>query len=223
MDGKEAGVDTELEKQIRSDLSYLRASWTKKEFLDDDVLRRDSVILRRFLVDGGAGLLPGYRRRLGRKGPIEVRAIDLKPALEGLDRQQIDFASAGGAEHNGTVVHSAFVCRAVLTPEQIKARYERGETYRNMSITRYLDSSCLVVRGVSVSRRNIVQYIANRRGGVHFDPTRDRLAPQGEDQFKALDQAMVEWSLADKNTVYFELLSIGQGLVASPQVAEFLD
>ena len=44
--------------------------------------------------------------------------------------------------------------------------------------------------GRSVSRRNVIQYVANRVGGVHFDDTRDRLRPEVEAQFVAMDRAM---------------------------------
>lgn len=214
--------DPEFARQLNSDLLYLCRSWQEGEFLEDDTLRRDSGILRRLLVDGGAGLLPNYRRQLGRKGPLELEAIDLKRMIEGLDRQAIAWAAAGGATHNGLMVSSVLYYRRAMTDEQMKARYEAGEAKRMMPVARYLDSTCIIFEGASVSRRNVVQFIANRLGGVHFDPTRDRSGAVVEAQFKALDEVMKRASLAEKNAVYFELLGIGQALVASPQVQEFM-
>lgn len=215
-------MGSELGRQIKSDLRYLQSTWNQAE-IDDDFLRRDSVILRRLVIDGGGGILRTYRKQLGHKGDVKVEAVDLKAHLEGLERGRVALASAGGASHHGMTVSGAFEYRAVLTDDQIKARYERGLPTRRMGLTKFLDSTCLVVGGKSVSRRNVIQYIANRVGGVHFDETRDRLKPEVEAHFVAMDEAMDTFSLADKRCVYFELLAIGQAVVASPDVAEMLE
>jgi hypothetical protein len=215
-------MQSEMGRQIGSDLKYLQSTWNQEE-VDDDFLRRDSVILRRLGVDGGGGILRTYRKELGHKGDIKVEAVDLKRQLEGLDRSLVEFASAGGASHHGAMVAGALKYRAVFTDEQIRARYQRGLQMRKMGLTRFLNGTCLVLNGRSVSRRNVIQYVANRVGGVHFDVTRDRLGPEVEAQFVAMDRAMETFNVADKRCVYFELLAIGQILVASPDVAELLE
>lgn len=108
--------------------------------------------------------------------------------------------------------------RAAMSEEQIKARSERGLQERTWALIHYLDSPCIVFAGQSVSRRELIQYIANRKGGVHFDETRDRLPPEVEARFVALDGFIYTVQLADKDAVYFELLAIGQAIVAAPEV-----
>jgi hypothetical protein len=107
---REGAVDTELGLQIRSDLVYLQEAWNQTE-IDDDFLPRDSGILRRLLIDGGGGILRTYRRELGHRGDLKVMAVDLKAQLQGLDRSQVQFATAGGATHKGMTVSWAFICR----------------------------------------------------------------------------------------------------------------
>ena len=124
-------MQSEIGRQIRSDLKYLQSTWNQRE-VDDDFLRRDSVILRRLAVDGGGGILRTYRKELGHKGDIKVEAVDLKRQLEGLDRSLIEFASAGGASHHGLMVAGTLQSRGAVTDEQMRAQYQRGLQRREM-------------------------------------------------------------------------------------------
>ena len=65
--------------------------------------------------------------------------------------------------------------------------------------------------------------MVNRVGGVHFDDTRDRLRTEVEAQLVAMDRAMETVNVANKQCIYFELLAIGQILVAKPDVAKLLE
>jgi hypothetical protein len=119
------------------------------------------------------------------------------------------------------MVFGAFQYNAVLSDAQILARHRAMKSSeRAMPVAPYLDGTCMVFEGVSISRRNVIEYVANRVGGVHFDPSRDGSRVAVEAQFKALDQARSQVELASMDGVYFELLSIGQALLASPEVAE---
>jgi hypothetical protein len=184
----------------------------------DNFRRRDSATLRRLVVDGGQGILRVYRKSLCLKGDVRVTGVDLKARIDGLDRSLIHFATAGGAQHNGTMVAAGMAYRGAMSQDQIKARYERGPQERTWALINYLNSPCIVFAGQSVSRRELIQYIANRNGGVHFDETRDRLRPQVEARFVALDGFIDTVQLAEKDAGYFELLAIGQAIVAAPEV-----
>lgn len=212
----------ELEQQIASDLKYLHSTWNLPD-VDDDFLRRDSAILRRLLIDGGAGVLRTYRKQAGHKGDVKVEAVDLKAQLEGISRDAIRFASAGGATFQGTTVWGAAEYNVNLTPEQVAQRHKRGVITKTMGLSRYLDSTCLVVGGTSVSRRNLIQYMANRFGGVHYDDSREHSNEATATQFKALDVAMEEYVIANKRAVFFELLAIGQTLVKSPDLKNLME
>jgi hypothetical protein len=55
--------------------------------------------------------------------------------------------------------------------------------------------------------------ILNKLGGTHFDATRKK----GEEAYAMLDSVMKgKFEVLEKRAVYFELLSIGQAVAASP-------
>jgi hypothetical protein len=209
----------ELKAQIIDDLKYLRETWNQ-DVIDDNFLRRDSTILRRLLIDGGGGLLRRYRKQMGARGDVRVEAVDLNEQLVGLDAAFIKFASAGGARHSGMQVAGGMMYGAAMSEETIRARDERGLTFRDIPLSRYLDSPCLVIEGTKIRRRDVIQYIANKKGGVHYDTGRDRARDKA---FQALDRFFGTTQIADKEAVYFELLAIGQALVAAPEIAAILD
>jgi hypothetical protein len=205
-----------LAAQVKDDLRYLHATWTQHT-IDDNFLRRDSATLRRLLTDGG-GILGAYRRELGLKGEIRVEALDLMAHLRGLNQGLIQFASAGGARHGGMEVRGTLMYLDVMPPELVKQRYQHGIQMKSMSLQQYLDSPCLLIRGTVVRRRDLIQYVANKKGGVHYDPKRNASAKA----FLALDSLSGRVRIADKEAMYFELLAIGQTLVASPDVVPLL-
>jgi hypothetical protein len=68
-----------------------------------------------------------------------------------------------------------------------------------------------VVEGEVFRRREIIQYVANKLGGAHYDERRD-------ERERLLDYAQEAYKVADKKPIYFELLSTGQKLVRSPDI-----
>jgi hypothetical protein len=166
------------------------------------------------LTDGG-GLLRTYRPELGIKEEIQVEAIDLMAQLQGLDESLVEFASAGGATHNGMGVAGALMYRAAMPPELIKARYDLGLQLKTMTLQQYLERPCLLIRGTKVSRRDLIRYVSNKKGGVHYDRKR---SGSNDSAFLALDTFVERVRIADKEAIYFELLAIGQTVVRSAQL-----
>ncbi|QNN54599.1 hypothetical protein [Nocardioides mesophilus] len=217
-------MTSELGRLVVSDLRYLQRQWSSVDRLEEDNLRRDSATLRRLLIDNGNGLLTNYWKSLGHKGQIKVTTVDMRAYLEGVDLKALQFAGAGGARNGGAQVSATLVSSKVLTEEEIRNRYERatdGPPTRTSTLSTFLDSTGIRVAGVAVSRRNIIQFVGNRLGGVHFDETRGHAKAHVAEQFAALDSA-VEMKVADLNAIYFELLSIGQSVLDSEQVQELM-
>ena len=96
-----------------------------------------------------------------------------------------------------------------------------GPPEQTWALARYLREPCAVVDGKAISRQHLIQYISNKLGGIHWDPSRQENKTK-ESAFVALDSLASRANLAGKNPVYFELLAIGQCLVKSPQVAALL-
>jgi hypothetical protein len=81
-------------------------------------------------------------------------------------------------------------------------------------MSNWLASTCMRVGSVSVTRRDVIQFVANKLGGVHLDSKREAAHPG----YRALDQARQALQLGDLDAVYAELAAIGQQLANSPEV-----
>jgi hypothetical protein len=219
--------ECELLETTLEDLRHI-ANETQPE-CDDHQLRRVSVQLRRLLVDG-AYVHAWKLLRLEPKSPTVVafrlRADDLQPG---------DFAVAGGGQISGVSVGNAkFMPGRALSPEEIKALYERekNDIAFKFSLSEYKDSCAAHVAGRKISRRQLVQYIANKKGGAHLDHKRKK----DEEAYSALDSALAnpiifggrpaqsgQPAVPGKNAIYLELLSIGQFLIQSPDTKRFME
>ena len=79
--------------------------------------------------------------------------------------------------------------------------------------------TCAMWRGVEVSREDLIKYVANKLGGVHYDPSRGgRLRLK----FIALDMVRKKSKLMHLDGVYFEFLATARHLVDSPSIANLL-
>lgn len=208
-------MDSELEQVVREDLQFLTESWQTD--LSDSYLRRDSAVLRRLLIDNGHGLLPRYWQALGRPGKHpRVEATLFHDNLGGAERDDIECAFAGKVHYGHGTLFSF-----------IEARSSSGATepqgpqsvQKVLKLPRFLDSTVLIVEGTRVRRRDVISYIANRKGGVHLDSGRDRAQDKA---VAALDATSGKYELIGKDIVYLALLSIGQNLITTPDVAALL-
>ncbi len=207
------GVPSLLQTVV-ADLRRLESSWNG-DSIDETILRQESGILRRLLVDG---TLRRLIKQVNHREP-QIEAVDLMALIGGVDRRLVAFASAGGGTYNNMTVEGTYIYRAAMTPEQIKQRYERSNPTRFIGLGKYLDNPCLLIEGTSIKRSQLIQYFANKLGGVHFDERRN---PAKEKAFIMLDSFLGKASIADTDAIHFELLSMGQALLKSPQIQELL-
>jgi len=81
-----------------------------------------------------------------------------------------------------------------------------------------------VIEGILINREEVIKYVSNKLGGAHYDSSRKpRASSRGvslEEKYALLDSARNSTMLADKNAIYYELLSIGQRLVNSKDVQQ---
>jgi hypothetical protein len=75
-----------------------------------------------------------------------------------------------------------------------------------------------IISRLKINREEVIKYITNKRGGAHFDSSRNISTGDSEKKYSLLDNIHMSTSIADKNAVYYELLSIGQRLIASHDV-----
>jgi hypothetical protein len=200
--------DAELLAMVKSDLAFLEDKWDQS--IDEQSLRRSSTVLRNLLVYDGFGKA---WRLDGRRGEPQIEAVDLNRALAGLLLPKVAFATAGGALSQGMEIAAALVYLDAMSPEVIKERFAMGPEppRRQFKLSEFLASAAVVVDGVPVNRRNVIQYVANKLGGAHFDVSRK----EDEEAYGLLDRVINTFEVAERRSVYFELLSIGQALAGS--------
>jgi hypothetical protein len=223
--------DYDLVEKMVEDLTYLRDEWAGS--IADAALRRGSTTLRRLLVNGDYGKawrLVGFRRE------PRLDALDLAAEIRGYGRHPIVWAQAGGAEtQNGIHVGMVVIAEGSLTPEEAAAQNRTGTHERSYALTEYLNSPSFQARltrhqstgpapyPITVSRRKVILYVANKKGGAHHDAAREAT----DDEFLLLDQISeggyrVVDSNVDRNAVYYELLSIGQAVGRSQHAQMFI-
>jgi hypothetical protein len=201
---------------VLEDLQHLGRAWN--DSVDDSVLRRDSTILRRLLIDGD---LNEAWKMLGFKQKIFVFAPRAEYFLETKESHKINFILSGGGLYQGIFAALAIHNKgkeAVTLPSHI------NPIEHKFTLSEFLDSVSIFVENTKISRRELIQYVANKLGGVHIDFSRKgRLAQKFETLDRNIDRFKFEGKLAlrGKNTVYFELLSIGQLLSNSKDIKQF--
>ena len=202
---------SDLEESVRSDLEHLATSWIQPQ--GEAAVRRDSAVLRRLLLDG-SGTLRRYRQQLRLKGDPKIRAIDLMAAIPG-DWSTVILAAAGGAQVGGVVIQ-LIETRSAPPPEPPSVTFPT----KLYPLSNFLMTPCMIVAGHPVNRKEVIQYVANKLGGVHLDTSRkaDEIA------YKALDEHRGEFSVLNSeiDLLYYELLAIGQHLLRSDDISSLV-
>lgn len=209
-------IDNELIKIVFEDLHYLMDEWTQD--IDDASLRRASPVLRSLLID---------HQLMKVANMLNEKVNVLLPLISKYDNDFNDpslvYYQAGGAKYKGIEVQSLVRLNRIKSQEDIKEEFEKQKKYygQNYSIklTKFMKQASFVINGIKINREEVVKYIANKRGGVHFDSSR-KTDKSGsgkslENKFILLDGIHNGTIVANKNAVYYELLSIGQRLVGS--------
>jgi hypothetical protein len=212
-------MDIELARLVSEDLEFLFNEWNQD--IDDASLRRSSPVLRSLLVEGQLG---NISHQAGKE--IRILAPAICRLITEAELKHKNYYQAGGAKYKGMQVQSTSMVNRALSPEEIKADYERtkdvmGKSYP-VKLSVFLKQTSFVVDGVLINREEVIKYVANKLGGAHYDSARLNSTPKGgpslEDKYALLDKARVEIQVAGKNAIYYELLSIGQRIVNSRDV-----
>ena len=204
-------MDRELQI-VLEDLDFLGSEWDQD--VSDESLRRSSPVLRRFLVEGQ--LLKSWHN-VGLSGQPEVLAPSLNKHLAVCPLNTVRYATAGGADYQGMTIALLFETDEASTPMQRQKISALGPPEIRQTLTEFTDSACVIVEGTLISRLELVKYVVNKLGGAHYDSKREK------DYQRLLDYVGRTRTVAGKNAVYFELLSIGQTLVKSSDIGKLRD
>ncbi|MGE5607606.1 MAG: hypothetical protein ACM3YE_18175 [Bacteroidota bacterium] len=214
-------ADIYLIKPVYENLLYLRETW--RGYANDAILRISSNVLRVLLVDdcyGKAWRLIGFDKQ------PRVMAVDSDAVIFGKGQEypleKIDIAVAGGASYGCRTSTYGFRQGTFITDP--KKNFfditEMNQNYREYFLSEFLESTSLVVDGVKLNRREVIQYVCNKLGGTHIDSNRKKDAK--EQKFVKLDNRPA-FNLQYKDFLFFELLSIGQTIGASSDAEKFIN
>jgi hypothetical protein len=178
------GAEVERLVTIAGDLDFLRAL-PPDRLLSHTEVRLAAGILRRLLIDNQLGALLGSV--VGERPVLSVQAVDIDTPLAQWPPAWIKYAFAGGATVSGA--HHTGMLLGVI-PKAEHEPYGSVEAFleanplpmqgapRRMSVADFLASTSAAIATneqglVVISRKMVLQYVANRKGGVHFDPHRN--------------------------------------------------
>jgi hypothetical protein len=165
---------------------------------DEAILRAASGPLRALLVEG---LLIRAWKLIGIGGPITLRAQCIVSS-EGSDV----VAYCGGADMLPNI--SFAVGRNARTAE------------KSLNLQDYLNSTRIRVGETEVSTKVLIQYVANTRGGAHYESGSKR-KPEYE-LLADLESGKIPGPairINNRNPLHHEILSIAQAILRSPEVS----
>lgn len=216
-------IDLELIKVVFQDLDYLIIELNK--VIDDANLRRISPVLRRLLIHQE---LAEACNMLG----INVKIYAPRNA-EKINELNLDFTTfqSGGAKFKGFQADNIFFKAGEYINDKGKVmeifnEFKKLNTEKvPLSVDEFLNQISFIIDKVKISRADVIKYVANKLGGTHYDKSRKLNSKKANinKKFILLDSIRNKIKLVDKETIYYEFLSIGQFVINSPDVKRFVE
>ena len=187
---------------------YLR-NWRDNPPLEE--VRRGSVILCRLLVD--RDLVRAWQAA-GFSGEPLIAAIDLAAVVAARGGGVPEFALAGAAAYNRPGSDAADAVGGS------KAAAAPGLAFRHYSLSQYLESPSVFLRGTVISRRDIVRYMAHLAAEPRDDAAKIR--KQDRDMAERMGRLDGRANAYRQDAFLLELISIGQTLTQTPDVEKLV-
>jgi hypothetical protein len=205
-------------KVVYEDLRFLTDNWN--ESIDDVSIRVTSAILRKLLNEC---LLNKVANHFGIKIKLLVSSSEIDFLNNLALYKPIYLYVSGGAKLNAGTMSEILHHGAKMTPQQIQQDNKRREKFKDketpIKLTEFLEKPCIIIEDKCISRYEYINYICNKWGGVHVDIKRQ----PDEKNFLLLDKIENRCKFLDKEILNFELLSIGQRLVAAEDVKMLIE
>jgi len=166
---------------------------------DDEKIREGSLALRRLLVDRN---LQQAASQLDCS--LQISVPDNYPRADHPAFKNCDMWYGGTAQNKGMTV-AGMVFSTDLKSENPPIPNPEGAK-RKIKLNAYLSLPSIASNGIVCTNEDVIKYIANKRGGVHFDSTRKG---KRKDKNLAMDASGV-FQIAEKESVFLCLLGIGQ-------------
>ena len=215
----------EVCRLVRDDLVFLRSLNYSRPSRTE--IRVASSILRRLLHEG---MYFGAWRIAELEEEPRISAVDLQGVVSGIELRYIHYAYAGGAKTEGAH-HKGYVLLVIPRAEaeaegqdvvlrRVQQRIKPGVT-RTFLLQEFCVSPAVISGGASVSRVDVVRYVANKLGGVHWDNQRGGWTDPVGSRHRLLDeQHLVVGRLP---AALYEVISIAQCIAASEDTSRYID
>jgi hypothetical protein len=203
-------------KVLSEDLEYLAKEWNKQD-ISESGIRITSNLLRRLLIDNllNNKCLRFINQELGIK---KIRIMDY-PFHGNVSDQEFYFH--GGAINKNIEIAQVKIHSRALSASELSSSYKHSKKNfikEPIELDKYLNSTVIVIKGVSINRAQLIKFVCNKDGGVHFDSKRD--TKKSEDKvFELIDEfSDLNFKIGEMNPFYRELLNLGQKLTLSPDI-----
>ena len=200
---------------VVEDLEYLR-QWGPE--ITDAEIRRGSAVLRRLLVEDAYGQA---WRFVGKQKQPTLVAVDISPIAAPEIIGNVVYAIAAGANFRGINIACMVLNKGSkpvgdLGPPITEDGFP-GE--REFALSEFLSSPSGAVASRTFSRREVIKYIANVRGGVHLGQSDRKLEKKLVARLGKIERKL---SINTTDGLLVELVAIGQALARAADTEEFL-
>jgi hypothetical protein len=203
---------------VAEDLRYLENDFGPD--INDDEIRRGSAILRRLLVENVYGRA---WRSVGFEKEPRLLAVDLLSLIGPIPHNDVVIALAGGAEYRGIQIAGFCLSKKSSSSGPVKDQTPPSNKLpgeREYGMSEFLGSAAGIAAGIFVTRREVIKYIANIKGGVHLD-SKQRKAE--EKLVARVSKIEKKFRIYRTDALLVELLAIGQALGRSDDTQRFLE
>jgi hypothetical protein len=187
---------------VHEELCYYQFEW--KHDMSDAAVRRGSSSMRTLMWENK---LQNAWKAVGFSAQPRVMSPTLAKYLESFDPKRLSFAQAGGALSHSVSMQGSVVLSPVRGIQEMQEIGRLGPPGQQlMKWTEFRDCVCLVVKGLTITRAEVVWYVANKLGGAHWDDRRDD-SKELESKCLSMDRLRAQIQVASRDPVLYELMS----------------
>lgn len=218
-------MSTSLAKMLEDDLELLSRQLSSDGPLPLSNIRvTASVVCRKWLIERNLARLFHELR-----AHPTLLALDTSEHVSVINKNgRFNFYTSGGVSIDGRPLNSIYAHRD-QRPPHINSLLAVPKL-KHYTVSKFLSRKCTYIEGVWITSEDVIRYVANKEGGVHFDTKRDKFVERSIDRAKEAlwigsdvpdpwpDQLEVFLQVrkptgAAWNCTHIEMLSVAQGLL----------
>lgn len=204
---------------VAEDLEYLRDEWGPDTVAP--AIRRGSATLRRLLVEDAYG---GAWRAVGFVGQPTLVAVELEKFVRDDQLPLVDIAMAWGARMGGAFMAAPLIFGVQTDVDKSRVNEPLSkEGYpgeRVYTLSEFLGSASGIMKGKSITRRDVIKYVANVRGGVHLSQKRKAAE---RDLVARVGKYEKRMNMTGRDGILVEIVAIAQAVGRSSDAMSLIE